>query len=269
MVGICPLSRSRFGIGIAAIGLLAGCRLESARNEAPAPLPARREAVEPGRYIAAPGQGAISIAELRAAPPPQLAEVSHGAVIDADEHRLAAKGFVRIGTGCYPSDDEAARDWAMRTGARVGADKILLYTQPAQTKSAEAFAMQMRKACAHDLDDTATAAFVALYYVRYKLPFGAQFRSLTAAEMKTLGVAGGVQIGAIIGATPAAEANLRSGDFVLKFNGKPVADRAAFQDLLRANMGKRVTLSVSRDGAQFDRLVRLGVLATESDKVEK
>ena len=97
----------------------------------------------------------------------------------------------------------------------------------------------------------------------------AQFRNLTADEMQKLGVGGGVQIGSVVGGTPASEANLRTGDFVLKFNGGAVRDRAEFQNLLRANMGKRVTLTISRDGVQVDRVVRLGVLATESHDAKK
>jgi S1-C subfamily serine protease len=100
---------------------------------------------------------------------------------------------------------------------------------------------------------------VAVYYVRLRLPFGANIRDMTADERQTLGV-DGVEIGEIIGGTPASEANLREGDFVLKFNHKPVHDKAAFQSLLQAHLGRRVILTIRRDGASFDRLVRLGTL---------
>lgn len=210
-----------------------------------------REVAEPGKYEVMPGHGSDLVAELRLAPPPQLAEITNGTAIEADEHKLVTKSYVRIGTGFYASNDDAARAWSLRQGQRVGADKILLY------------------APSSDALDNAQAPFVAVFYVRYRLPFGAQFRSMSAAQLQSLSVEGGVQIGEVVGATPAAEANLRNGDFVLKLNGISIRDRVAFQDLLRANMGKRVTLTVSRDGAQFDRLVRLGVLATESKNAQK
>ncbi|MGH8123599.1 MAG: PDZ domain-containing protein [Rudaea sp.] len=232
-----------------AAALLAGC--VRPEHELPPPTPPPRAVAEPGNYQVDPGHGADLVAELRAAPAPDLPETTTGTAIGPDERKLVGKSFVRIGTGFYPTNDDTAQAWALRQGQRVGADKILVYAPSADAK------------------DNAQAPFVAVFYVRYKLPFGAQFRSLTAAEKKILGVSGGVQIGSVIGATPAAEANLRSGDFVLKFNGTAVHNREAFQDLLRANMGKHVTLTVSRDGAQFERLVRLGVLATESHNVEK
>ena len=247
-VGLASL-RKPLVVVVLMAALLAGC--VRPEHERPPGAPPPREVAEPGQYQVDPGRGADLVAEMRAAPAPEVPETTPGTAVVPDERKLVGKSFVRIGTGVYPTNDDAAHAWALRQGQRVGADKILIYAPSADAK------------------DNAQAPFVAVFYVRYKLPFGAQFRSLSAAEMKTLGVAGGVQIGSVVAATPAAEANLRSGDFVLKFNGTAVSNRAAFQELLRANMGKRVTLTVSRDGALFDRLVRLGVRATESHNVEK
>ena len=253
----------------AALLSLGGCALLRRAPEKQEPGgPPPQNAVEPGRYLVAPGHGSELVAELRAAPAPQTPEIADGTGIRADERKLVAKSFVRIGTGCYPTDDATARDWAQRIGMRVGADKAFVYILPTDEKAAAKLAAEMTAACT-DESGTAPAALVAAYYVRYKLPFGAQFRNLTADETKKLGVAGGVQIGAVIGGTPASEANLRTGDFVLKFNGAAVRDRTEFQNLLRANMGKRVTLTISRDGTQVERMVRLGMLATESRDVKK
>jgi hypothetical protein len=195
-----------------------------------------------GRYEVLSGGDAQSVAELRAAPAPSQPEFADSHSPAGDEHVLAAKGFVHIGDGYYAGSDDEARAWLLQKAREVGADKVLIYEAP----SAEGSVPSLQ----------------AAYFVRFKLPFGATFRDLTAAENDTLG-ASGVQIGAVIGGSPAAEANLRIGDFVLKFNGEPVHDRAGFQQLLRTHMGKRVTLTISRDGVVSQRLVRLGVLATE------
>jgi len=56
---------------------------------------------------------------------------------------------------------------------------------------------------------------------------------------------------------------------VIKFNGKPIAGRPAFQQMLRENMGTRVTLTVSRNGVTMDRLVRLGVTAQPQAQPKK
>lgn len=231
--------------------LLGGCVVLREAPEAPPRRTVPVTPVEPGRYEPTPGHAAESVVELRATPAPQLPEATPGTAIQPDERKLVAKSYVRIGTGVYPTNDDAARAWALRTGQRVSADKILFY------------------APSTDPNDNADAPFVAVFYVRYKLPFGAKFSDLSKDEMQKLGIAGGVEIESVYGGTPASEANLRKGDFVLKFNGAPIRNHVAFQDLLRANMGKHVTLTVSRDGELFDRLVRLGVLATESHDVEK
>jgi hypothetical protein len=219
-----------------------------------------------GHYFATPGHGAEVVAELRAAPAPQTPEIVDGGGLRVDERQLVAKSFVRIGTGCYPTADAQAHAWVRSTGADAGADKVLVYTLPADEKTGARLMAEMISACTMETEPV-PAALVAVYYVRYKLPFGAQFRSLTGEEMKQFG--GGVQIGAVISGTPASEANLRTGDFVLKFNGAPVRDRAEFQNLLRAHMGRRVNLTLSRDGTQVERMVRLGVLATESQETKR
>lgn len=252
--------KSRMLVAASLLFLLAGCvaiRSRPVVEQGVAPPPS---VAEPGHYQVSTGHGAESVAELRAAPPPDTAEIASGTAVRADERKLVAKSYVRIGTGCYPTSDEEARDWAARIGKRVGADKVLLYAN-ADAKNPDQFAAMVNAEC--DGGGPAPWNFIATFYVRYRLPFGAQFRNMTTAELQAAGVDGGVQLGSVIGGTPAAEANLRSGDFVIKFNGTPVRDRAAFQEMLRANMGKRVTLTVVRNGDQVDRLVRLGVLATE------
>ncbi len=123
---------------------------------------------------------------------------------------------------------------------KVGADKALIY--PPQTFGTPALAQ---------------------FFVRLHLPFGANFRDLTDVERQTLG-SDGVEIGEVVGGTPASEANLREGDYVLKFNKTPVHDKAAFQALLQANMGRRVTLTIRRDGMTRKRLVVLGTLSSAS-----
>ncbi len=259
------MKAATFSLNLRSLGLLALASVAGCVAVRPTPVveqgvPPPHAVTEPGRYLVSAGHGAESVAELRAAPPPDNAEIAPGASVRPDERKLVARSYVRIGTGCYPTSDEEARDWATRIGKRVGADKVLLYSV-ADAKSPDQFAAAANAEC--DGPGPSEWAFIATFYVRYRLPFGAQFRNMTVAELKAASVDGGVQLGSVIGGTPAAEANLRSGDFVVKFNGTHVRDRAAFQEMLRANMGKRVTLTVARNGEQFDRLVRLGVLATE------
>jgi hypothetical protein len=172
---------------------------------------------------------------LRAAPAPAQPEIREGNAQQGDENLLRAQGFVQIGIAHFAERDPArAREQAEKKGRDVGADKVLIYADE--------------------------AALIATYYVRLQLPFGANFREITAQEHEMLGSTG-VQIGEIVGGTPAAKANLLEGDFVVKFNHAPVAGKAAFQELLQNSMGQRVTLTIRRGAATIERIVRLGTLA--------
>lgn len=199
----------------------------------------------PGRFEPIAGRGPDVIAELRAAPAkvPEFIE-SDSAV--KDEQTLSSKGYVKVADGYYAGIDADSHAWLQKQGSAIGADKVYFYTlEPdAQTKA---------------------PSLHAVYYVRFRLPFGASFRDLNAAEREQVG-ASGVRIGKVIGGSPAADANLRGGDIILKVDGEAIAGRAAFEKLLRMHMGKRVTLTISRNGNVTTRLVRLGVLASELNK---
>lgn len=221
-----------------AVLLLGGCAqvvrppAPNAPGQPPQPLPA---------YETVQGRSADVVARLRAAAPPAQPEVADGATPDGDETLLRAQGLVKIGIGHYPAGDvDSLRDTVAKQARKVGADKALIY--PPQAFDAPA---------------------LALFFVRLHLPFGANFRDLTDVERQTLG-SDGVEIGEVVGGTPASEANLREGDYVLKFNKTPVHDKAAFQALLQTNMGRRVTLTIRRDGMTRKRLVVLGTLPPAS-----
>jgi len=199
----------------------------------------------PGRFEPIIDRGPDVIAELRAAPAaaPEFIESNSA---EKDEQSLSAKGYVRVADGYYAGIDADSHAWLQKQAKAIGADKVYFYTvEPdAQTKA---------------------PSLHAVYYVKFKLPFGASFRDLHADEREKVG-ASGVRIGKVIGGSPAADANLRAGDIILKLDSEAVTGRASFEKLLRKNMGKRVTLTISRNGSVSTRLVRLGVLASELNK---
>lgn len=186
---------------------------------------------------------------LRAEPAPMHPQIIDGKSDRGDQRALAAKGYVRIGNGRYDAADVDAEHAAIELGREVGADRVLIYREFRKVDSADA-----------------PVEFLAAYYVRFKLLFGATFRNLTASERASLGVEGGVQIGAVVGGTPASQANLLAGDYVLKFNGKPVVDRIRFQEMLVEQAGKTVTLKVHRNGQNQDRMIRLGAMPATANE---
>ncbi|GAA0704918.1 PDZ domain-containing protein [Dokdonella soli] len=220
--------------------MLAGCAT------APRGVPeAPRQPATTNRYETEPGRDAAMVAELRAAPAPEVPELVPGKSPTSDHNRLAARGYVRIGTGYFPGTEATVRDAVIRQGQQVGADRVLLYAPTAGAAT-----------------PGSGGEWLATYYVRFQLPFGATFRDLRAEERASFDAEGGVAIGSVIGGTPASRANLLAGDIVLKFDGKPIGNRAAFQGLLKSRAGHPVTLTIVRNGETLQRVVRLGVVAS-------
>lgn len=212
--------------------LLAGC--------ATAPRSITEPAAPGSRYEVA--REPALVAELRASSAPPTPVLEIGKERDSDRRKLAAKGSVLIGTGYFPGTQADARTAAIEQGQAVGAEHVLLYAPAGAAASGD---------------------WVATYHVRFQLPFGATFRDLRGSERKSHGVAGGVVLGSIVNGTPASRANLIAGDIVLKFDGKAIAGRGAFQGLLRSRAGHLVELTLVRNGETIKRVVRLGVIATE------
>lgn len=232
--------------------LLSGCAsVKQMLHEEPSSNIISTPTPEQGRYEVLIGQNAEAIAELRAASAPKNPEVYDSKNPAGDEQVLGGQGYLRIGNGYYPASTMEMRSIALRQGQRVGADKVMLYSLSAGDSD--------------NGSNTITALTVA-YYVHFKPPFGASFRDLNQVEQQVLGVNGGVNIGSVIGGTPAAAANLRNGDAVLTLDGKPIQNKVTFQQMLRANAGKRVTLSICRDGIVMSRSVRIGLLPLSPHK---
>ena len=229
--------RIRGAVGLAVL-LLGGC---AQVVKQPAPTGPVQPTPAAPAYEIVQGRSPGVVARLRAAPPPVQPEVADGVTPDGDESVLRDEGLVKIGIGHYPSGDaEALRSAVAAQARKVGADKALIYPPP-----------------------TIGTPALALFFVRLHLPFGANFRDLTDLERQTLGSTG-VEIGEVVGGTPASEANLREGDYVLKFNNAPVRDKAAFQSLLQGHMGRRIILTIRRNGVTTKRLVLLGTLPAQS-----
>lgn len=224
--------------------LIGGCGSVTTRYEAAPNLPEEIPVLTQNpHYEPRIERGPDYIDALRAEPAPAQPKVIQGKNQHGDQRELAAKGFVRIGNGRYALDDAGSVADSIELGRSVGAEQIWLYHELAEDSSA-----------------SASSSLLAAYYVRFKLLFGATFRNLNASEREQLQVSGGVQIGAVVGGTPASQANLMAGDYVTSVNGKAVAGRVEFQELLKNEAGKPVTLEVIRNQKRADRVVRLGAM---------
>ena len=232
-----------------AVLLLAGCVSNPSRLPQGVPDTGTHEQAHPEiRYEELPGRDAQTVARMRANAPPGAARIDSANDADA-EVRLTSQGYVRIGRSHFPvgvidrGAEADARTAALRQATAIGADRVLL-TPPGSSED---------------------ATWIADYYVRFKLPFGATFRDLRAQELATLGATGGVAIGTVVDGTPASRANLIPGDYVIAIDGKAIGNRADFQDRLKRSTGRAVTLTVIRNGETLQRVVKLGVVSDGKD----
>lgn len=229
-----------------ALAALAGCVTRSVVIEPSAQPGYVAAPVADAQFEAVEGRGPGEIAAFRAAPAPVRPQFVEGTTPLADRRTQGTDGHAHVGSIRYPADDPRAEDKALAMAARVGADRMLVYRH-------------------HVPAEGAGEEYLAMYYVRFKLLFGATFRNLTAAERAGVDNRNGVQIGSVITGTPASDANLMTGDFVLAFDGRPFRDRVEFQSLLRDAAGKPVTLTVRRGEVTLERVVRLGALPQAGD----
>ncbi len=238
------VDRFRFVAVVFAVAI-GGC-VQSVREPERPSHPVTPAKVTPGRFEPIAGRGPDTIAELRAGTAPAEPDFIDGDASPADERTFSSKGFVKVADGYYAGIDADAQAFLRKHGKAISADKVIIYTMPPD-------------------EATHAPSLHAVYYVRFKLPFGATFRDLTAAEQAAVGSTG-IKIGSVVGGSPAADANLRIGDIVLAIDNNHVAGRTDFEKQCRSHMGKRVTLTISRDGNTSTRLVRLGILASELNR---
>jgi len=207
------------------------------------PRPAAGAANEPvAQYV--PDRDVDEVARMRSSAPPAAATIENGHSFDADDDRLGMAGFVRIGHGVYHGSESFVRKAIDQHAAEAGAERVIVYPPAAMLESAA--------------NEPGADAWGATYYVRYRLAFGATFRDLREDERTNLGGKGGVEIGSVMGGTPAARANLMAGDYVIAIDNRAIADKAAFAAELRANAGRSITLTTVRNGETSQRIVRLG-----------
>lgn len=95
---------------------------------------------------------------------------------------------------------------------------------------------------------------------------GVQIQSVTSDLAKSFGMdrPAGALIGDVDKTGPAARAGVRSGDIILEYNGRAIADRAELPPLVAATpVGRTVPLKILRDGKTMNINVTVAALKTD------
>jgi hypothetical protein len=242
-----------------------------------------------------PVQGATPqlIAATRLAPPPAVPTVERAAPPGSDSSSLmdayAKRGYVIIGSSSFNTGRPESEDSAVRQGAKVGADLVLILNPRYTGSTTSAVPITVPTTSTSYSSGTATAYgrggavtaygsgttttygtattmmpitvnrsdYGAVYFIKRKWGFGALWRDLSDAERQELQSNRGVVIRLVVDGTPAFLADFLPGDIILAVDGQPVLGQESASDLLRARAGQRATLSIYRRGTRLEKPVQL------------
>lgn len=191
-------------------------------------------------------------------------KIFRGGDRDADYGRLLEDGYDLLGASSFKSGD-VPPDLAIAHAKNIKADLVMVYsTRFGQIP--KAVKMDAAKAKAGNTDIDANLPEMRLvggmeysyeYYAAFwlKLPppaLGLHVQDRIADDKRA-----GVPIIAVIKGSPAAKADIRKGDVVLKVADQEVKNGDALVDAVRRNVGKTVDVTWLRDDILMEKSVTL------------
>ena len=133
--------------------------------------------------------------------------------------------------------------------ARTYQDEIYIWQEKAQEAKNSPLAADR-----HD--------FLATYWIKGKAPLlGVLMRDLTSEEKKKINSNKGVMVVSVLKNSPAFLADLFNDDIIKRVNDIEFVDSKSFLDLLKINAGKKVTLSIIRNGQEISKIVQLNAVS--------
>jgi len=223
----------------------------------------------------------------RVAPPPATPRLD---LIDgsADLNEYSRQGYVPIGHSVFNAASGAYQRGAVQQGIRVGADVVVL-ARPEYTNTKNGMVPVVTRtigtAYTHGSDtivdgsvtstDVGTAVAVesaqtknvaqsidryrygAIYMVKRKYSFGAWYAPLNNDDRSLIGSNKGVKVTMVVNDTPAFDADVLVGDFILSLNGEPITGYDSMNGGIDANLGKDITLEILRREQRITKTVHL------------
>jgi len=242
-------------------------------------------------FVRAAGATPEAIAASRNGPPPATPSLERTdqppkAVVEA----YARHGYGMIGYSSFTSGRNASEEGAVKQGQAVGADLVVVMspryagsvttsvpiTTPTSqtaytTGTATAYGSNGGSATAYGNSTTTTYGsrttyipmtinreeFGAIYFVKRKYIFGANWRDLTNDERQQIQSNSGLYVTSIVDDTPAFKANVLVGDIILAIDGQPLGSQEQATKAFYALKGQTVELSIERGGHVIQKAVTL------------
>jgi hypothetical protein len=246
-------------------------------------------------YTPAAGATPEAIASLRATPPPVTPLLERSAPGNSEgnsEAILAAyakRGYAMIGHSMFNSGMNESEASALKQGASVGADLVLVLnpqytgsvtssiplTTPTTTTSyTTGSATAYGSGGTVNVYGNATTTtygskttnipmtvhrsdYGAVYFVKQRFSLGAFVRDLSDNERQELETNQGVVVLTIVDDTPAFRADILPGDVILAIDGVRVPNQANFGKMTAERKGKLVTVALVRKGQALEKTVQL------------
>jgi len=103
--------------------------------------------------------------------------------------------------------------------------------------------------------------YLAWYWVKRRVPLlGIIPRDLTAEERKKIGTNKGIFIAVTVKNSPAYKADVFKGDIIIKIDDEDVLGAKEFLEFIKEKAGKKVVLTIVRDGNQLTKEIQLSSL---------
>jgi hypothetical protein len=214
-------------------------------------------------YVARPG--------VPASTKPGEPKVFRGVDKDVDYQRLLEDGFDMLGSSAF-EDTVVPVQQLLVQEKKVGADMALVYSLPL-TKVPDSLRLQQAKAEAalnhaeqeetnieKDAPDTQRLSLnqpFYEYYATYWVKLPPPLLGLHVQDHQTDETKPGLPIVAVIKGSPAALADLRKGDVVLKIGDVEAKNGDTLVQIVRANAGKSVEITWLREDQLMQKEVQL------------
>ena len=239
-------------------------------------------------YRASPD--AQAIASDRVAPPTGSPRVDGIAQYDASVGAAYARqGYALIGQSDFTSGLPESEQGAIDQGISVGADLVVLLnptyqgtvttsvpiTTPSTTTSytngtATAFgsggpvtAFGHETTTTYGTNTTYTpmtvqrSEYSAGYFIKRRNPFGVYLRDLTDSERQVLQTNRGAYIVTVVDNSPAYNSDILPGDVIVSINGQSPSGYAGAFELINANRGRTVDVTIVRAGKMLSKHVSI------------
>lgn len=231
-----------------------------------------------------------SIAAMRAAPPTGSPQVVPVAKWDPEIARTYARqGYVLIASSSFTSGRPEPDQDAIEVGTRLGADLIVILAPEYQGTVSTSVPITMPSTTTSYTNGSATAygsggpvtaygnstttsygtrttylpmtvqrsAYGAGYFVKWHFRLGAHVSDLSDAERQQLQTNRGVHVDYVVDNTPAYNSDILPGDVIVGVNGQAANNQTAFGDMIAANRGQTMNVTLIRAGKTLSKKVSL------------